>query len=261
MSDARFLSRTAYARNEGERIRARFSASVRGVVCDTHACMTTDYDLTPEEQQIADRFHELYYDKRVGPGHHRIWEQTKWMGYPVLKTPADLWNYQEILFDVKPELVIETGTYASGTTLFLAHLMDVLGKGRIVSIDIKEQSVRAQHPRITYITGSSADLTVVQAASAHRVADESCLVILDSDHSKGHVAKEMALFAPLVTVGSYMIVEDSNVNGHPVYPSFGPGPYEAIEEFLATRSSFVPDRSREKFLVSWNPKGYLRRVA
>lgn len=162
---------------------------------------------------------------------------------------------------MKPELVIETGTYASGTTLFLAHLMDVLGKGRIVSIDIKELSVRAQHPRITYITGSSADLTVVQAASAHRVPDESCLVILDSDHSKGHVAKEMALFAPLVTVGSYMIVEDSNVNGHPVYPSFGPGPYEAIEEFLATRSSFVPDKSREKFLVSWNPKGYLRRVA
>lgn len=71
----------------GIRIRIRFSASVRGAVCDTHACMTTDYDLTPEEQQIADRFHELYYDKRVGPGHHRIWEQTKWMGYPVLKTP------------------------------------------------------------------------------------------------------------------------------------------------------------------------------
>jgi len=70
--------------------------------------MATEYDLTPEEQRIADSFHELYYHKQVGPGRHRIWEQTKWMGYPVLKTPADLWNYQEILHELRPDLVIET---------------------------------------------------------------------------------------------------------------------------------------------------------
>lgn len=223
--------------------------------------MSNEYDLTPEERQIADRFHDLYYNKRVGPGHHRIWEQTKWMGYPVLKTPADLWIYQEILFEVKPDLVIETGTFASGTTLFIAQMMDLIGKGRIVSIDIQELSVRARHDRITYITGSSADPMVARAVAAHAVPGESCVVILDSDHSQAHVAQELNLLAPLVSVGGYLIVEDSNVNGHPVYPSFGPGPYEAIAEFLKTHPSFVPDKSREKFLVSWNPNGYLRRVA
>lgn len=222
--------------------------------------MTTDYDLTPDEQRIADRFHELYYDKRVGPGHHRIWEQTKWMGYPVLKTPADLWTYQEMLYEIKPDLVIETGTFASGTTLFLAHIMDLLGKGSVVSIDIKELPLRARHPRISYINGSSADSAVAAEAAKHREPGATCLVILDSDHSQEHVSKELALFSPFVSVGSYIVVEDSNVNGHPVYPSFGPGPYEAIEEFLRQDSSFQPDKSREKFLVSWNPRGYLRRV-
>lgn len=223
--------------------------------------MTTEYDLTPEEQEIANRFHDLYYNKRVGPGHHRIWEQTKWMGYPVLKTPADLWIYQEILFETKPDLVIETGTFASGTTLYIAQMMDLIGRGRIVSIDIQELSVRARHPRITYLTGSSADPMVARSAAAHLAPGESCLVILDSDHTQAHVAREIELFAPLVSVGSYLIVEDSNINGHPVYPSFGPGPYEAISDFLRGHPSFVPDRSREKFLVSWNPHGYLRRTA
>jgi cephalosporin hydroxylase len=222
--------------------------------------MTKEYDLTEDEQRIADRFHELYYDKRVGPGQHRIWEQTKWMGYPVLKTPADLWNYQEILHEVKPDLVIETGTYASGTTLFLAHVMDIIGKEKIVSIDVKELSVRASHPRISYLLGSSVDAAVVDAASKHRESVASCLVILDSDHSKEHVQRELALFSSFVSVGSYLIVEDSNVNGHPVYPTFGPGPYEAIEDFLRDDQSFEVDKSREKFLVSWNPRGYLRKT-
>lgn len=223
--------------------------------------MSTEYTLSPEEQAIADRFHQLYYEKRLGPGHHLIWEQTRWMGYPVLKTPADLWIYQEILHEVKPDIVIETGTFASGTTLYLAHMMDIIGKGRVVSIDITVQPVRATHPRITYISGSSSDPMVVQAAMASRQPHETCLVILDSDHSQEHVQRELALFAPHVSVGSYLIVEDSNVNGHPVYPSFGPGPFEAVKTFLATNRSFVADLSREKFLVSWCPQGFLRRVA
>ena len=145
--------------------------------------MSNEYDLSPEERQIAERFHDLYYNKRVGPGHHRIWEQTKWMGYPVLKTPADLWIYQEILFEVKPDLVIETGTFASGTTLFIAQMMDLIGKGRVVSIDIQELSVRARHERITYLSGSSADPAIAEAAADHTVPGGSCLVILDSDHT------------------------------------------------------------------------------
>jgi cephalosporin hydroxylase len=223
--------------------------------------MAHEDDLSPDEREIADRFHQLYYDKRLGPGNHRIWEQTRWMGFPVLKTPADLWIYQEILCETKPGLVIETGTYARGTTLFIAQMMDILGKGKIVSIDVQPLSLRAQHNRITYITGSSADATIAESAARHLPPGGSCMVILDSDHSQAHVAKELELFAPLVSVGQYLVVEDSNINGHPVYPSFGPGPYEAIEQFLRQNVSFSPDKSREKFLVSWNPNGYLRRTS
>jgi cephalosporin hydroxylase len=85
-------------------------------------------------------------------------------------------------------------------------------------------------------------------------------VILDSDHSKDHVKREMDLLSDYVSVGSYLIVEDTNINGHPAYRKFGPGPYEAVVEFLSKNDDFVMDRSREKFLMTFNPKGYLKRV-
>jgi cephalosporin hydroxylase len=222
--------------------------------------MMNNYNLTPEEQKIADDYHNLFYNKRIGPHNHRIWEQTFWRGFPVLKHPADLWNYQEIVFETQPDLIIETGTYASGTSLFLAHLLDLNGKGKVVTIDIKPLSVRAVHPRITYLTGSSIDPQLVQSIFTHHQPEERVLVILDSNHTRDHVIKEIELYAPQVSIGSYLIVEDSNINGHPVYPSFGPGPHEALQEFLSYETGFIVDKSREKFLVTWNPSGYLKRI-
>src|SRR4029453_1950556 len=90
--------------------------------------------------------------------------------------------------------------------------------------------------------------------------DEKRLVILDSDHSKAHVSNELELLSPFVSVGSYIVVEDSNVNGHPVLPEHGPGPAEAIAEFLASHRNFVADSAREKFLMTFNPGGYLKRT-
>jgi cephalosporin hydroxylase len=84
-------------------------------------------------------------------------------------------------------------------------------------------------------------------------------VILDSDHERDHVLNELRLYAPLVSAGSYLIVEDSNVNGHPVVSDFGPGPAEAVEQFLAETEEFEVDRSREKFFLTFNPSGYLRK--
>jgi cephalosporin hydroxylase len=83
--------------------------------------------------------------------------------------------------------------------------------------------------------------------------------VLDSEHSKNHVLAELNLLAPYVSLGSYIIVEDTNINGHPTLPTFGEGPYEAVEEFLKINSNFIMDESREKFLMTFNPRGFLKR--
>jgi len=111
------------------------------------------------------------------------------------------------------------------------------------------------------VKGSSSDAALVRGLVAARRPEEKRLVILDSDHSKEHVLNELTLFAPYVPVGSYLIVEDTNVNGRPVLPDFGPGPLEAITEFLAGNRDFVADVSREKFLMTFNRGGYLKRIS
>jgi cephalosporin hydroxylase len=86
------------------------------------------------------------------------------------------------------------------------------------------------------------------------------MVILDSDHSKSHVLAELRAYSPFVSVGNYLVVEDTNVNGHPAYPGFGEGPWEAVNEFLSGQDAFEVDRTREKFFLTFNPGGYLKRV-
>jgi cephalosporin hydroxylase len=176
---------------------------------------------------------------------------------PCLKCPLDLWIYQEILWEVRPDLVIETGTHLGGSALFLAGVMDAIGHGEVVSIDTAARA-RPAHPRIRYLQGSSTDDATLARVGAEAAA--SRLVVLDSDHDAPHVAREIALYAPLVTVGSYLIVEDTNLNGNPASPAFGPGPREAVAAFLRESDAFEIDRSREKFLMTFNPGGYLKRV-
>jgi cephalosporin hydroxylase len=91
-------------------------------------------------------------------------------------------------------------------------------------------------------------------------ASGAIMVILDSDHTRAHVRGELRGYGPLVTPGSYLIVEDTNLNGHPAYPQFGPGPMEAVKEFLASSPNFLPDPDCEKFFMTFNPPGYLRRI-
>ncbi len=187
------------------------------------------------------------------------WTETTWLGAQALKNPLDLWIYQEIMVETRPELIVETGTYRGGSAFYLASICDLLGAGEVVSIDI--EPVRDDypgHPRITYLGGrSSTDLAVVDDVR-ERAAGRPILVILDSDHSQAHVEAELAVYAPLVPVGCYLIVEDSNIGQ--IRKDLMPGPLEAIETFLAVNDGFEIDRSREKFLITQNPSGYLRRV-
>jgi cephalosporin hydroxylase len=206
------------------------------------------------ERTVA-RFHRLYYDDM-----QRTWMRTFWLGTPVRKNPLDLWVYQELLVAIQPDLVIETGTAFGGSALFFASCMDMIGKGRVLTIDIHETPNRPAHDRITYVLGSSVDPEIVERARA-AAAGGTVMVVLDSDHSRDHVLAELHAYAPLVTEGSYLIVEDTNVNGHPILPEFGPGPHEAVDAFLAEGAPFVRDRECEKLYFTFNPGGFLRREA
>lgn len=204
---------------------------------------------------VINGFHKLYYNTAS-----QTIKNTKWLGRNVYKFTTDLWIYQEILFETKPDLIIECGTSHGGSALYLATLCDILGRGRVATIDVTKREGHQEHPRIQYFLGSSADQQIFTQIKNLIHGNEKVMVILDSDHHKDHVQKEMELYGPLVTKGCYMIVEDSNIGGHPVRKDFGPGPMEALLEYVGTHKDFGIDRSREKLFLTQNPSGYLLKI-
>jgi cephalosporin hydroxylase len=173
---------------------------------------------------VAGRYFARYFD------HKESWQTTRWLGVQLFKLPNDLWVYQEILFEKRPDLIIELGTNHGGTTSYLAAICDLIEAGRIVTVDLHEREGRPPHPRVTYLNGNSVGPEVLaQIAEAVRPED-TVMAILDSNHAQSHVAKELSRYAPLVTPDQYLIVEDTDLNGHPVREDFGPGPMEAVDE-------------------------------
>jgi cephalosporin hydroxylase len=219
-----------------------------------------DFDALPEQvkrQRVIDEFHDIYYrEGRQGA----TWHRTTWMGTTVWKCPLDLWIYQELLNEIRPDLIIETGTAFGGSALYLGQLCDLLGYGEVITIDIDPQPDLPLHPRVEHITASSVDSDLLSKLAARTAQVERVMVILDSDHSQTHVAAELAAYSKLVSVGSYLIVEDTNVNGHPVFPEHGPGPMEALDDFMAGRDDFEEVADGGKFLLTFNPRGLLRRI-
>jgi len=209
-------------------------------------------------QVVVDRFHKLFYDSG-------IWETTSWLGVPTAQNPNDAWIHQEIIVQVKPDFIVEAGTqYGGSAALWATILQQVNPDGRVITIDIKDQVSAAKElpivkDKVEFLLGSSVDPAIV-AQLTKRVKGKKVLVILDSNHSKTHVFAEMKAYAPLVSKDSYLIVQDTNVNGHPVDKKFGPGPMEAVNEFLATNDQFRPDREAERLMFTMHPKGYLKRI-
>jgi len=210
----------------------------------------------PLERAVTNLFHLMYYHNP----YRTWWDSTTWLGAPLQKCPFDLWIYQELLTRVRPDVIIETGTRWGGSARYLASICDLLESGRVMTVDIATTTKfdRPQHPRITYLEGSSTSPEIISRIT--KEASGTMMVILDSDHSRAHVLDELEAYSPLVTPGSYLIVEDTHLNGHPVTPRFGPGPMEAVEEFLGSHPEFRVDRDCEKFFMTWNPRGYLQRV-
>ncbi len=207
------------------------------------------------KNNIPKTFHKMYYESPS------TWKNTYWLGTPLLKCPLDLWIFQEIIYELKPDIIVECGTNRGGSASFLATLCDLVDNGKIISIDIEKFENRPEHERIKYLLGSSTSDKIVEQVKSSIKEKDKVLVILDSDHSKKHVLNELRIYNGLVTKGSYIIVEDSNVNGHPVAPGFGPGPMEAIKTFLKENRNFKIDKTKEKHYLTLNPNGYLKRIS
>ena len=191
------------------------------------------------------------------------WQDTTWLGHSVDTPPTDLLAYQEIIADVRPDWIIEIGTGDGGRTAFLASICDLVGHGQIVSIDRDRDGDLPEHPRITYLRGRSAHRPPAVAKVRDTIGDPeaTAVVILGARADRPTTMFQFEAYAPFVPVGSYVIVTDTIVNGNPVWPAFGPGPAEAVKRILARSGDFIADPKMEKYSLTFNRSGYLRRIS
>jgi cephalosporin hydroxylase len=198
----------------------------------------------------------------------------EWMGRPIIQFPQDIVAMQEIIWRVKPDLLIETGVAHGGSLIFYASMMDLIGHGQALGIDIdirphNRDAIEA-HPmfrRITLLQGSSTEPSIVATAKA-TAAGKRVLVVLDSNHTHDHVLAELHAYAPLVTIGSYCVVMDTVIEDmapntiHDRPWSAGNNPKTAVAEFLKSNSNFKIDTGiDDKLLISVAPSGYLKRTS
>jgi len=208
--------------------------------------------------RISDDYHKVFEGKK-------LFKKIKWLGVPILKYPNDAFIIQEIIFEVYPDILIECGTAKGGSSLFFASIMEVMGRGMVYTIDIEKnldltgKAVWPAYRRIRTITGKSTDQKIVSDLK-EIIKGRKVMVVLDSDHREENVAKELKIYSDFVSRESYLIVEDTHVNGNPFEWPYGRGPMEAVQGFLARDDRFVVDESREKLIMTSNPFGYLRRI-
>jgi cephalosporin hydroxylase len=198
----------------------------------------------------------------------------KWMGRPIIQYPQDIVIMQELIWDIKPDLIIETGIAHGGSLIFYASILELIGKGEILGIDIdirehnkKEITAHPMAKRIKMIQGSAIDPAIVTQVREHAKGKKTVMVLFDSNHTHDHVLEELKAYADLTTVGSYCVVFDTVVEDLPkgVYDNrpwdVGSNPKTAVFEFLKTNSDFVIDKSIDnKILISVAPDGYLKRI-
>lgn len=205
----------------------------------------------------ADAYHRWYYDTEV-------WERVRFMGVITNKSVADMWNYQEILSQLRPSLIVEFGTRFGGSALYFSVIgRAIVPELKVLSVDVSHSEldpIVLDHPGIELLNLSSSDPQVAHAIEQLRTAHPGpVFFILDSDHSKAHVLAELELLRGVVSTGDYVVVEDGNINGHPVLPGWGEGPTEALEAYFAQYpQDYRKDVEREKkFGFTFAPGGFL----
>jgi len=196
-----------------------------------------------------------------------IWSQMWFENVQIEKNPLDLWMMQQIIYETRPDFIIETGTFRGGSALYWAYTLNGMGleNSRVITIDVQDLTANAAtnplwRKYVTFFKASSTAPEIV-AEISKRVKGHKVLVTLDSDHSEKHVLNELHAYAPMVTSGSYLVVEDTHMDGVPTAPDFGPGPMSATLKFLKEGGSknFEQDLSREAFIMTFNPGGWLKR--
>jgi cephalosporin hydroxylase len=186
------------------------------------------------------------------------WEHGTWLGHPVTGVPTDLATYQDLIASIRPDWVIETGTGNGGRALFLASICELIGHGQVVSIGEGLPEDLPQHPRLTYVDGKPEAAETVARVRGIVGVDPNALVFLG--RALAHlVVASFEAYAPLVPVGSYVVVTDTVVNGNPVWAGFSAGPFEATKTILARHGEFCVDSERERFALTFNPGGFLKR--
>lgn len=186
-------------------------------------------------------------------------QNLTWFGVHIHKNPLDLFLYQELLASVRPDYIIETGAFRGGSTLFFAHMTQLLGHGHVISIDSEGRwdSAAARHPNVTCILGNSADPDIVTHVT--RVTENSrVFVILDSDHSSEHVLAELRAYSKFIQPGHFLVVEDTIIN-HP-YPTAESSPWEAVDTFLAETPSWMLHSNCNRLGFSLANHGFLQRL-
>ena len=228
---------------------------------------TREVDIyTPEGFEIvADLF------TRAGWQNKLSYEVT-WLGIPIIQLPEDILMIQELIWKVRPEVIIESGVAHGGALILYASLLQLLGRGRVVGVDIEIRKYNRlaieSHPmagRISLIEGSSTDPATFDAVRSHVAAGQRTMVMLDSNHTRDHVRRELELYAPLVTPGSYLVVFDEVMpmvadapNGKPTWTE--DNPLEAVRDFLGEHPEFEVDHAYERLATTYCRNGYLRRL-
>lgn len=211
------------------------------------------------QEQVNTAYHKWYYNSE-------IWKRQHWRGVEVQKFIFDAWNYQELIHELAPALIVEIGTYKGGSALMFSDML-LNSKhhlhSRVLTIDINHDLARDNLKDIYNVKMLTADSTSTEAREAIQQAMKDfpgrVFAILDGDHTKEKVLEEMLMMREILRPGDYMIVEDGNINGHPVLPGWGDGPLEAIKEFEKKYpKAFTHDYQRErKFGITCAPEGYL----
>lgn len=210
----------------------------------------------------------------IGVWQHKYSFNFDWLGRPIIQIPQDIVVMQELVWRIKPDFMIETGIARGGSLIFYASLLELNGKGKVIGIDIdirahNRRAVESHHlaKRIVMLEGSSTDVDIVRRVKKIVGGKKRVMVCLDSSHTRDHVLRELELYSPLVSRGSYIVVFDTIIESMPksCYPNRpwgrGNNPLTAVNEFLKTHKNFTADKAIDgKLLLSVAPGGYLKRI-